>query len=110
MNLHKHKYTLILAAGVLVIISCYAFFFSIVTTRGYMIIQDKEIIEDKYYIYLDNNYNGKENITQIEITKKQYDRISLYERVEISYKSSKFMSGKGKLIYLNFNNTMDSKE
>ena len=111
MNHRIQKHPFITLAAILIIIGCFVFFFSIITTTGHIVIQDKEFIDGKYYIYFDNNYNNKTNITQIECTKEEYDKVVLFENstYEISYKSSMLFPNKGKLIYLNFNNT-DNKE
>ncbi|HYE09184.1 MAG TPA: hypothetical protein VEF53_03295 [Patescibacteria group bacterium] len=111
MNHRIQKHTFITLAAILIIIGCFAFFFSIVTTTGHIVIQDKEVIDGKYYIYFDNNYNNRTNITQIECIKEEYDKVVLYEKstCEISYKSSILFPDKGKLIYLNFNNTANNE-
>lgn len=113
MNHLIHKRKIITRATILIIIGCLAFFFiTIVTTTGYIDIQQKEVIDGKYYIYVDNKYNGRTNICQIECTRAEYDKVICDKNLtyKISYKSSKLFPNRGKLIYLNFNNIIDNRE
>lgn len=76
---------------------------------GFSNIVDKNRIGNNYFIYVDNEF--ADTTTKLECTDQQYDNVVIDDQLQyhIAYEYNSHSPQKGKLITLDFDNTIDNR-
>ena len=106
-NTSSHKKIIVLFA-VILFFSGFYIYSTIYKTIGFGTITHKNTDNSKYFIYVNK---GNSDI-KLECTKDIYEKIIVDKDLAygISYKWSTLSPEKGKLLYINFNDTIDNRK
>ncbi len=111
-NIRKNTINLIVVLLLSIVhMMIFLYVFSIVTTTGIKTVVNKETENNKYFIYIDNDWENEQNNIKLEVDKDLYTKVIVDDNVvySVEYKFSKYNPEKGELIYFSVEDKIDNR-